>query len=92
MPLVRRRCWRGPRWSGCWIRRRKATSSGPGGGAQQAAPPPTDPRGPGSRSGRRRRRRHVWNGPDRRLKKLGELHDSGVLTDEQFDAEKEKLI
>ena len=26
------------------------------------------------------------------LKKLGELHDSGVLTDEQFDAEKEKLI
>ena len=26
------------------------------------------------------------------LKKLGELHESGVLTDEQFDAEKEKLI
>lgn len=26
------------------------------------------------------------------LKKLGELHDSGVLTDEQFEAEKEKLI
>ena len=26
------------------------------------------------------------------LKKLGELHDSGVLTDDQFDAEKEKLI
>ena len=26
------------------------------------------------------------------LKKLGELHDSGVLTDDQFEAEKEKLI
>jgi hypothetical protein len=26
------------------------------------------------------------------LKKLGELHDSGVLTDEQFEAEKEKLL
>jgi hypothetical protein len=26
------------------------------------------------------------------LKKLGDLHDSGVLTDEQFEAEKEKLI
>ena len=26
------------------------------------------------------------------LKKLGELHDSGVLTDQQFEAEKEKLI
>jgi hypothetical protein len=26
------------------------------------------------------------------LKKLGELHDSGVLNDEQFEAEKEKLI
>jgi hypothetical protein len=26
------------------------------------------------------------------LKKLGELHDSGVLTDEQFETEKEKLI
>jgi hypothetical protein len=26
------------------------------------------------------------------LKKLGELHESGVLTDEQFEAEKEKLI
>jgi hypothetical protein len=26
------------------------------------------------------------------LKKLGDLHDSGVLTDDQFDAEKEKLI
>ncbi|MGA9372533.1 MAG: SHOCT domain-containing protein [Solirubrobacterales bacterium] len=26
------------------------------------------------------------------LKKLGELHDSGVLTDEQFEAEKGKLI
>ena len=26
------------------------------------------------------------------LKKLGELHDSGVLTDEQFEAEKAKLI
>jgi len=26
------------------------------------------------------------------LKKLGDLHDSGVLNDEQFEAEKEKLI
>ena len=26
------------------------------------------------------------------LKKLGDLHDSGVLTDEQFEAEKEKLL
>ena len=26
------------------------------------------------------------------LKKLGDLHDSGVLTDEEFEAEKEKLI
>lgn len=26
------------------------------------------------------------------LKKLGELHDSGVLTDDQFEAEREKLI
>jgi Short C-terminal domain len=26
------------------------------------------------------------------LKKLGELHDSGVLTDEQFEAEKESLV
>ena len=26
------------------------------------------------------------------LKKLGELHDSGVLSDEEFEAEKEKLI
>ena len=26
------------------------------------------------------------------LKKLGDLHDSGVLTDEQFETEKEKLI
>jgi hypothetical protein len=26
------------------------------------------------------------------LTKLGGLHDSGVLTDEQFEAEKEKLI
>ena len=26
------------------------------------------------------------------LKKLGELHDSGVLTDDQFEAEKERLI
>jgi hypothetical protein len=26
------------------------------------------------------------------LKKLGELHQSGVLSDEQFEAEKEKLI
>jgi hypothetical protein len=26
------------------------------------------------------------------LKKLGELHDSGVLNDEQFETEKEKLI
>jgi len=26
------------------------------------------------------------------LKKLGELHDSGVLTDAQFETEKEKLI
>ncbi|MGA6946324.1 MAG: SHOCT domain-containing protein [Solirubrobacterales bacterium] len=26
------------------------------------------------------------------LRKLGELHDSGVLTDDEFDAEKEKLI
>jgi Short C-terminal domain len=26
------------------------------------------------------------------LKKLGDLHDTGVLTDEQFEAEKEKLI
>jgi len=26
------------------------------------------------------------------LKKLGDLHDSGVLTDDQFEAEKEKLI
>jgi hypothetical protein len=26
------------------------------------------------------------------LKKLGELHDSAVLTDEQFEAEKDKLI
>jgi hypothetical protein len=26
------------------------------------------------------------------LRKVGELHDSGVLTDEQFEAEKEKLI
>jgi len=26
------------------------------------------------------------------LKKLGELHDSGVLTDDQFEAEKEKLL
>ena len=32
-----------------------------------------------------------WTGIDA-LKKLGELHDSGVLTDDQFDAEKEKLI
>lgn len=26
------------------------------------------------------------------LKKLGDLHDSGVLTDEQFESEKEKLL
>jgi len=26
------------------------------------------------------------------LKKLGDLHDSGVLSDQQFEAEKEKLI
>jgi hypothetical protein len=26
------------------------------------------------------------------LKKLGELHQSGVLSDEEFEAEKEKLI
>jgi hypothetical protein len=26
------------------------------------------------------------------LKKLGDLHDSGVLTDEQFETEKEKLL
>ena len=26
------------------------------------------------------------------LKKLGELHDTGVLTDEQFEAEKEKYL
>ena len=26
------------------------------------------------------------------LKKLGELHDSGVLTDEEFEAQKQKLL
>ena len=26
------------------------------------------------------------------LKKLGDLHDSGVLTDEQFESEKERLL
>jgi hypothetical protein len=27
-----------------------------------------------------------------RLKQLGELHDEGILTDEEFNAEKEKIL
>ena len=56
--------------------------------AQHAAPPQKIQAGQGSARG------GVMSEMDRldALKKLGELHDSGVLTDEQFEAEKEKLI
>jgi hypothetical protein len=55
---------------------------------QQAAPPERVQAGQGSAQG------GGMTEMDRidALKKLGELHDSGVLTDEQFEAEKEKLI
>ena len=55
--------------------------------AQQAAPPQQSEASAGAGGG-------GMSEMDRidALKKLGELHDSGVLTDEQFEAEKEKLI
>jgi Short C-terminal domain len=58
--------------------------------AQQAAPPEQVQAGQGSAQGGGGNMTEM----DRidALKKLGELHDSGVLTDEQFEAEKEKLI
>jgi len=51
----------------------------------QAAPAPAEPAAPSGGG---------MSEMDRidALKKLGDLHDSGVLTDEQFEAEKEKLI
>ena len=56
--------------------------------AEQAGPPAQTPQGPTQGGG------EAMSAMDRidALVKLGELHDSGVLTDEQFEAEKEKLI
>jgi hypothetical protein len=50
---------------------------GQGAAYQQAAPPPAAP---------------AEEDPIAKLKELGELHESGVLTDEEFAAQKAKLL
>ena len=47
--------------------------------AQQAAPPPAPAGG-------------MTDDKIEQLRKLGELRDSGVLTDEEFEAQKQKLL
>jgi hypothetical protein len=50
--------------------------------AQQAAPAPVAAAPPGG----------ITDNTIEQLKKLGELHDSGVLTDAEFEAQKQKLL
>ena len=50
-------------------------------GAPQAAPPPA----PAPAGG-------MTDDTIEQLKKLGELRDSGVLTDEEFEAQKQKIL
>jgi Short C-terminal domain len=50
--------------------------------AQTPAPPPAAPPAPGGLS----------EAAMAELKQLGELHDSGVLTDEEFAAQKAKIL
>jgi hypothetical protein len=53
--------------------------------AQQTAPPPPPPPQPAAAGADR-------SGVIDELKQLGELHSQGVLTDEEFAAEKAKLL
>ena len=89
MPLVRRRpLARAAMVGGVGYAAGKRRARVQEAGAQQAAPPQQTHADQGAAQG------GGMSEMDRidALKKLGELHDSGVLTDEQFDAEKEKLI
>lgn len=51
---------------------------------QQAAPPPAAPPPPAAGG--------MSPGAIDELKQLGELHDNGVLTDEEFSAQKAKIL
>ena len=51
---------------------------------QQAAPPPAAPPPPAAGG--------MSQGAIDELKQLGELHDNGVLTDEEFAAQKAKIL
>ena len=78
------------------------------GGVSRTRPtrPRPSRRRPPTRPSRPRRRRSRWCTPPRRhlpaegltedtldqLKQLGELHNSGVLTDEEFAAQKAKIL
>jgi hypothetical protein len=54
--------------------------------SQQAAPPPPPPPPPGPPAG------GSTGGAIEQLKQLGELRDSGVLTAEEFEREKQKIL
>ena len=62
-----------------WAEQGETSPAYLGGGAPQAAPPPAAP---------------APAGPDpiQQLKELGELHAQGILTDEEFAAQKAKLL
>ena len=62
-----------------WAEQGESSPAYLGGGAPQAAPPPAAP---------------APAGPDpiQQLRELGELHAQGVLTDEEFAAQKAKLL
>ena len=86
------------------LRRRPTHASGSddGGGGRhgrcRAAPPGPEVRQPGRRSRRRPQQydaapaRQPAEDPYEALKKLAELHDQGILTDEEFAAQKAKIL